>query len=539
MLVKEFKSLIAIECDRDDSNNNPVLLELKPNKTMWITYSYLNILSKRQISCDLEGEWTFATTLDKLKELMGKAKGTNEISFAIEKDVLLIKISKDGKGNEMPLASWGAKPEFNLDEFDGDDQLLVISLDSWKEMWLAGQVVVIHNSVSTKKSKQDVMSSHVRLDVSDKSGFVTGYSPGIICHRQFMCEETLSKNRTFLVPISLVAMVTTLKFSPPAVIKLRMSADFKTLLTKINDNYYLTDIPSVEDYPILDGIVREKQDSQFTVTINNKNRLVEALQTAHDAGIKNATLIFDNGHVTVESGNSKVPSVSVPASAEKNFTSTVKLSVTLLLDALKAINVAKILLLFPITAGKALIIETLTGIVYVILAIAKVVTHILDSAPIADKPEPRTEEVETGKTLDNKSFVVEAVEENPLPPLDGKTPDERLAQAEMHLVEIRETIEAFKKSTITPEILQQLGDLEMQLEEALGESQRVIRGNTLLVSSGQEYSLDDLDKVSLRMYWLGGRTLNIIWHKETTWKLEIRIINPLPSTETQKTVTHS
>lgn len=531
MLVKEFKTLIAIECDRDSSNNNPILLELKTDKTMWITYIHVGILSKRQIACNLEGEWTFATTLDKLKELMSKARGTNEISFDIQKDTLLIKITKDGKDNELPLSSWGSKPEFNLDDFDGDDQLLVINLEAWKEMWLAAQVVTIHNETTTKKDKQSVMLSHVRLDISGKFGFVTGYSPGIICHRQFTCEKELSKNRTFLVPISLVAMVTTMKFAS-AKIQMRMNSDFTSLLTQIDDNYYLTDLPSVNDYPILDGIIRQQGETySSTVTIENKKRLVDALQIAHDAGVKNATLIFDNGQVTVDTGNSKVPSVSVPASPEKNFTSTVKLSVTLLLDALKAINVAKILLLFPITAGKALIIETLTGIIYVILAITKVVTHILESAKeVADsKPEPRTQEVETGKTPDGKTYIVEAVEENPLPPLSGKTSSERLAQAEMHLVEIRQTIEDFKKNSITPEILQQLGELEMHLEEALGESQTVIRGNQLLVSASQEYSLDDLDKVSFRMHWLGGRTLDMLWHKETAWKLQVRIVNPVPS----------
>jgi hypothetical protein len=529
MLVKEFKSLIAIECDRDGSNNNPVLLELKTNKILWITYTHLGILSKKQLPCDLEGEWSFATTLDRLKEVMSKARGPNEIFFQVEDDKLLITMSKDGKGNEVSLTAWGAKPKFDLDEFEGDDQLLVVDTKAWVEIWQAGQVVMYNEN---PKDKQDVMSSYVRLDVWNMDGYATGYSPGIISHRQFPLKEAIAKNRTFLVPISLIAMVTTMKLQS-TLIKMRMSSDFLSLLTVIDDKYFLTDVPPLDKYPVLDGIIKEKGAEANTVTIEDKKTLQETLQAAQKAGIKNATLIFNNGQVTVDVGN-KVPSASVPASATKNFTSTVKLSVTLLLDALKAINVAKILLLFPVTTGKALIIETLTGIVYVILAITKVVTHVIESTKehvmesakdvVASKPQPQVKEVDSGKTSDNKVYVIEAVEENPLPELAGK-PEEKLAQARAQLASVLQTIEGLEKTPASPEALEELRHLEIVLEEVLKETQSITSRHQQQISSN-EYPLDDLETVALRMYWLGGRTLSFVLRKEKTWHLRIRIVDP-------------
>ncbi|MEH1908830.1 MAG: hypothetical protein V7L05_03990 [Nostoc sp.] len=530
MFVKDFKELISIDCQTDESGNSPVVLELK-NKKLWLTYMWVGgVLTKKQIQWDEEGEWHFATTLGRLKEAIGKnSRNAAQITIAVADDQTLaiktlIKTEKGDRKSDHQVMSWGVKPQLDLDTFEADSQSLVLDMEAWAEIRQAGNVIV-RDLVKNEKESREILSSYVRLDIWAKTGFATGYSPGMISYRQFACTENFTKARVYLVPVTLIALIGTLKLEIP-VVTLRLSADKKQLLTTVDDQFFLTNIPSEDKYPILDGVLQESAQNSL-VAIDDKTSLQAALQAAKDAGVKNITLSFSDQEVTVDAGK-KLPKISIPVDSRNKFTSTVKLSVNLILDALNSINVTKILLLFPALAGKALIIETLTGVVYLILAITKVTAHIIESikdTPPAEnnsKPKPRTKQLEIGKTHDGKAFALVAVEDNPLAPLKGETPEQRLLEAQSQGDEILAKLKKNQEEIILEDALidATLANLEANLREALQESQKPV------LSDSEEYRFQELEAMSLKLYWTGGRILNILLHKDPEWKLEIRMINP-------------
>jgi hypothetical protein len=323
-----------------------------------------------------------------------------------------------------------------------------------------------------------------------------------------------------------------------------MDYKFQQLLIETDIGYILVDLLQ-DKYPAHDGLQKE---TGSMVEVKRKD-LLDAVKIAVDAGAKNITLVFDNNNVVIEAPKVKKQEVAADPD-HKKFTATARVAANALLEALKAVSTTKILMFFPAAAAHSLIIDTVTGIMYVLAITGKVATQIIESAADAlKKPEPQREVVETGTNHDGTPYVLEAVEVSPLQGFsDPKEEDveqskpqtDELTETVLEIANLRsqvkDIVEDINKEMLklrsqpeSPENKTRHRELSTLHDALKGAVQEVENVEHVLTGDNYEteFTLEGLKKVSLMLEWWGGRALLFLWKEETQWLPEMRLIEPL------------
>jgi DNA repair exonuclease SbcCD ATPase subunit len=357
----------------------------------------------------------------------------------------------------------------------------------------------------------------------------------------------------------------------PTEVTLTMDYKFQQLLIETDIGYILVDLLQ-DKYPAHDGLQKE---TGSMIEVKRKD-LLDAVKIAVDAGAKNITLVFDNNNVVIEAPKIKKQEVAADPD-HKKFTATAKVAANALLEALKAVSTTKILMFFPAAAAHSLIIDTVTGVMYVFAVTGKVAAQLVESAADAlKKPEPQREVVETGTNHDGTPYVLEAVEQSPLEEVLSIEEREKkreelaqkygsdkleLAEAVDTVTKLREKIKqivkdidseitqiqeqqtnAVKQVNANPNFKdfaqqqdkplakyhQQLEELQLLKEKLTQVVTEAENAESVLENYTHVYTLtiEKLKEISLKMLWWGGRTIEFLFKEEKTWFIEMKIIEP-------------
>ncbi|HEY9603748.1 MAG TPA: hypothetical protein V6C85_19185 [Allocoleopsis sp.] len=393
----ELIKLLSITPDKD-GNGAPITLEYEPG-ILYTTYSKGGMLVKLPYTLNgADDKWSIIVDHTALMNAIAPVKSKDDINLSVVSGDLVI----TGGDNNIVISSWGKKSvEFDPDLLELDSQIIKLDGKRWADIVSASRVAKFNK----KNVNPEIVSKGIHCHAWADYITVSAWSATVSCCRSIaLSGHPLSEERQFVLPLEAIDLVASMK---PSEVTLTLDYKFQQLLIETDIGYILVDM--IQDkYPVHDGI---QKATESMIQIKRKE-LLEAVKTAVDAGAKNITLVFDNGTVIVEAPKVKKQEILADDSTKK-FTAAVKVAAGALLEALKAVSAAKILMYFPAAAANSLIIDTVTGVMYIFVVTVKVVAQLVESAAdVLNKPEPQREVVATGTNSDGTPFVVEAVEQS-------------------------------------------------------------------------------------------------------------------------------
>jgi hypothetical protein len=452
---------------------------------------------------------------------------------------------------------------FDPETLELDSQTISFDGKRWADFVAAARIA----KMNSKKVNPEIVGKGVHCHASTEFLSVSAWSEKVSCHRTVQLNrQPLEQPREFILPLETIDLVASMK---PSEVVMTLDYKFEQLLIETDIGYILVDLPQAK-YPVADGI---QAGVEATVEVKRKE-LLEAVKTAVEAGAKTVNLVFDNNTVVVEAAKAKQ---EVKAeSTGKQFTVAVKVGATALLEALKAIATTKILLHFPLAAAHSLIIDTVTGVMYVLVVTVKAAAQLIESAAdVLKKPEPKKEVVKVGENSDGTAFVVENIETSPLQPELSVEEQEakkaklkaehgenaELAEAVFGVADLREKVrrivkdidsEMEKLRAIPPSSntvgikgldkvqgdiqddaqrrLKELATLHQKLSSVVSEAETVESALELETEQfilERDFTLEGLKEVNLKLTWWGGRTLQFLWKEEAQWLPQMRISEPI------------
>src|SRR5919202_468715 len=560
--ISKLIKFLSITPDKD-GGSSPITLEYEYGL---LNFTYLKKGMLVKVPNQILGgdeKWSIIVDHTALMDAIASIKSKAEIHLCLVDGDLLI---TDGDFKVF-VTPWGKQTlGFDPDELELDSQIIQFNGKRWADVVAAARVAKLNK----KGFNPEIVSKVVHCMVYGNYLSVSAWTQSVSCHRAIELDSdqpAILEGREFLLPLETVDLVASLK---PSQVTLTLDYKFEQLLIETDIGYVLVSL-SGEKYPNTDGIFAV---SDATVQISKKE-LLQAVKTAVEGGAKNITLIFDNQNVVVEAAKTKKQ--EIPAEATKPFTATVKVAANALLDALKTITAAKVLVHFPLAAANSLVIDTVTGVMYIFVVTAKVAVQIIESAADAlKKPEPEREVVATGTNRDGSTFVVEAVEQSPLEEiltieeqekkieeLAQKYGSERveLAEAVDTVTKLREKIKqivkeidseitkiqkqktnAVKRVNENPNFKdfaqeqdkplttynQQLEELQLLKEKLTQVVTEAVNAESALENYTHVYTLtiEKLKEISLKMLWWGGRTIEFLFKEEKTWQIQMRLTSP-------------
>jgi len=561
MNSKEFKKFLSVSPDKDgESNGSPVSLEYEHGMLM-LTYKKGGMLVKIPYALNgADEKWSITVDHTAVMAALASVKSKADVSLSIVDGDLIIANSEVN----LRISPWGKDiVDFDPDILELDSQVIEFPGTFWAEFVAAARVA----KTNKKGVNPEIVGKAVHVKAINGLASVSAWSESVATHRPIPLQREITEDRSFVLPLEAIEIVAAMKSS-----QITMTLDYKfhQLLIETDIGYVLVDLPQVK-YPVTDGM--EKGDfAEASVEVKRKD-LLNAVKTAVEAGAKNVTLVFDNNTVVVEAAKVKKQEV-IPTEIDekKKFAASIKVAAGALLDALKTLTAAKIFLHFPMAAANSLIIDTVTGIMYVFVVTVKVAAHLIETAADAlKKPEPRREVVSTGENSDGTTFVVEAVEASPLQPeLSVEQVEEKrakleeqfgkekvdLAEAALDVAQYRERVrEILKAIDVELEQLRSLPassntakiknldkvqqSIQDDAKKRIAELTKLHQSLSGVVSDAEnaesaieadvyetEFTLDGLEEVLLRLKWWGGRTLHLLWKEEAQWMPQMRLVEP-------------
>jgi hypothetical protein len=505
-------------------------------------------------------KWTIVVDHTALMQALSSIKSKEDVAMTIVDGSLQIVVGEA----KITTDPWGkSTTDFDPDNLELDSQIIQFSGKRWKDFVAAARIAKLNK----KGVNPEIVGKAVHCHAWGEFISVSAWSETVSCRRAIELDNAqspITEAREFILPLETIDLVASMS---PSQVNMTLDYQFQQLLIETDIGYILVDLPQTK-YPATDGI---HSGTDATVEVKRKD-LMAAVQAAADAGAKNITLVFDNNNVVVEAAKTKKQEVSAElADPTRKFTSTVKVAANALLEAIKTLGTTKILLHFPMATANSLIIDTVTGVMYVLVVTVKVAAQLIESAADAlKKPEPEREVVATGKNKDGSTFVVENVEVSPLETdLSVEQKDEKkaklkeqfgekadFAESVLEVADLRERVRGIVKE-IDAEIenlrsldtvanntakikdldvvqkriqddakhrIAELSKLHRELAGIVSETESV---EASLDNHETEFTLEGLREVSLKLTWIGGRTLQFLWKEESQWLPQMRLIEPI------------
>lgn len=555
MNVKQLRSFLSVTPDKEGSGAGaPITLEYE-HGFIFLTYKKNTMLVKMPFSLPGPDEkWSIIVDHTALMEALASIKAKEAVALAIVDGSLQI-TAGDAKITTDP---WGkSTTDFDPEAMELDSQVIQFSGKRWADFTATARVAKLNK----KGVNPEIVGKAVYCQAWNESISVSAWSETVSCSRTISLDSgvSLADTRDFILPLETIDLVASMK---PDQVKMTLSYQFEQLLIETDIGYVLVDLPQ-EKYPATDGI---HKSTDATVEVKRKE-LLNAVQSAAEAGAKNITLVFDNHHVVVEATKTKKQEVPAElADPTKKFTSTIKVAANALIDALKTLTATKILLHFPVAAANSLIIDTVTGVMYIFVVTVKVAAQLIESAAdVLKKPEPEREVVAIGTNKDGSTFVVENVEISPLEPeLSIEQKDEKKAKLKqefgekadfvesvLEVADLRERVKGIIKD-IDAEVerlrslppssntagIKDLDKVQKRIQEdaihKIGELSKLHRELRGIVSETEsveacldneaEFTMEDLGDYSLKLTWVGGRTHQFLREEESQWLPQMRLI---------------
>lgn len=525
-----------------------------------------------------DDKWSIMVDHTSLMEELSKFNTKDEATLFVKDDDLCIAV---GQG-KITLSPKGNLFEFDPDLLELDSQTIVLSGQTWTELVAAAQV-----AKSAKEDQPEIIRRGIQLEFDETkqsdwtTGSVTAHSGNIWCYRIFHLQAGLTENRRFILPIKVVDVVKKMK---PSTIKMTAHYKLEQILIETDRGCVLADLIQ-GDFSFsffnrsFDAECGKQWLSEESLTVylkKNKKDLQDAIAQVVKNRAKNVRLVFNNQSLTIES--SKTKKISIPTEPYHEFTATVTVPATALLEALKTIPFNEsVFLEFPEAGVHTFQVRTVTGIMYIFLVAVEAEGHIVESSKeILKAPKPERQEVSRGNHEDGSEYVVELVEQSPLeevlPIEEQEKKREELGQKygfdKVELAEAVDTAATLRKkikklikdidSNIAKIQDQQTNavklvkekpdvkDLAQENEKILAKCHQQLEELQLIKEKLQQvvteaedaeadlenYSnvytltIEKLKEISLKMLWWGGRTIEFLFKEEKTWHLELKILEP-------------
>jgi hypothetical protein len=558
MNIKSLRKFLSISPDKE-GNSAPITLEYE-HGILQLTYSKSGMLVKLPYSLNGGDEkWSIIVDHSFLMEAIASLKSKEDVGLTVINGDLRI----SNKEIDVTVFPWGKKiAEFDPDTLELDSQVIQFDGKRWGEFQAAARVAKLNK----KGVNPEIVGKGVHCHAWGEYMTVSAWSETVSCSRTLDLDGAypISEARDFVLPLEAIDLVTSMK---PSQVNLTLDYQFGQLLIETDIGYVLVDVLK-DKYPVADGI---QKGFDASVQIKRKD-LKDAVQAAVDGGAKSVTLVFGNNTVIVEAAKVKKQEILVEnADTKKQIVAAIKVGATALLEALKAIAATKILIHLPMAAANSLILDTVTGIMYVLVVTVKTAAQIIETAAdVLRKPEPTKEVVASGTNSDGSTFVVEAVEISPLAPsLSVEEKEEKtakfkeefgeekaeIAESVLDVVDLREKVRGIIKQ-IDPEVerlralstpsntagikgldevqagiqqeaqqrLKELLVLRKELASVVDEAEMV---EAAIDCFETEFSIEGLKAVELKLTWWGGRTLQFLWKEESQWLPCMRISEPM------------
>jgi len=564
MNIKSLRKFLSVSPDKDSTTNVAPITLAHDNGIIDLTYQKSGMLIKLPYTLKdtLDGgeeSWSIIVDHSYLMQVLDDVKGNKgDVNLRVVKGDLQISV------DDIVLTVFsGLKQiaEFEPDNLDLDSQVIRLNSRGWKHLEAAARIAKLNK----KGVNPQIVGKGVHCYAWDNKLTVSAWSESVSCSRIFDIDEDhrVSEAREFVLPLEAIDLVAGMN---PSQITMKLDYELKQLLIETDIGYILVDILK-DKYPAADGIQKEFDS---IVEVKRKD-LFDAVQAAAGGGAKNITLIFDNNTVVVEAAKAKKQKVALESDPKKRIATTIKVGATALMEALKAITTTKILMHLPVVDANSLVINTVTGVMYVVVVTAKAVAQVIESAAdVLKKPEPTKKTVSSGKNADGTPFAVENVETSPLEAnlsieeSEAKSTKLKqefgekadLAESVLDVANLREKVRGIVKQ-IDPEIerlkamppsnndagikgldkvqagIQQ--DAEQRLKEltVLREKLATLVSETENVEVAldhtfeTEFTLEGLKAVELKLTWWGGRTLQFLWKEEAQWLPQMRLSEPI------------
>lgn len=547
----------------NEGNGAPITLEYEYGM-LHLTYKKGGMLIKLPYSLNgADDKWSITIDHTALMDAIAPIKSKEDISLSIVDGDLVILNSEV----KVTISPWGKKiVDFDPDQLELDHQVIEFPGKHWMDFVAAARIA----KNNKKGVNPEIVGKAIQVQAANGLVSVSAWAETVSTHRVISLANELTESRSFVMPLEAVEVIAAMKSSQ---ITMTLDYKFEQLLIETDMGYVLVDLPQTK-YPATDGI--EKGGFAETSVGVKRKDLLEAVKAAVEAGAKNITLIFDNETIVVEAA--KVKKQEVPAEVDgKRFTASIKVTAGVLLDALKTLSAAKIFLHFPMAAANSLIIDTVTGVMYVFVVTEKAATQFVESAEdVLKKPEPLREVVKSGTNSDGTLFVIEVVEQSPLEEVlsieEREKKREELAQKYgADKVELAEAVDAVTKlrekvkqivKDIDSEITQineqqtnavkqvnenpnfkdfaqeqdkplakyhqQLEELQLLKEKLTQVVTEAENAECTLENYAHVYTLtiEKLKEISLKMLWWGGRTIEFLFKEEKAWCIEMKVTSP-------------
>ena len=572
----ELIKFLSIAPDKETDGTAPIELRYEYG-TLILTHHQQGMLvqSSRHL-LPTDDKWSIMADHTSLMEELSKFKAKDEVTLFVKDGDLCIAV---GQG-KITLSPKGNPLEFDPDLLELDSQTTALSGKTWTELVAAAQV-----AKSAEEDQPEIIRRGIQLEFDETKqsdwtrGSVTAHSGNVWCYRIFHLQDGLTENRRFILPIKVVDLVKKMK---PSTIKMTADYKFGQILIETDRGCVLADLIQ-GNFPRFDGFLNSEFCKQYRSKENltvylekNKKDLQDAIAQAVKNRSKDVRLVFNNQSLSIES--SKTKNISIPAKADCNFTGSVKVAATALLEALKTMSANHYVFLeFPAAGVHKFEVSTVTGIMYIFLVAVEAEAHIVESAKeVLKEPKPERQEVSRGEDADGSKYVVELVEQSPLeevlPIEEQEKKREELGQKygfdKVELAEAVDTAATLRKKVkkliknIDSEIAkiqdqqtnavklvkekpdvkdlaqenekfltkchQQLEELQLlkkKLQQVVTEAEDA-EANLGNYSNVYTLTIEKLKEMSLKMLWWGGRTIEFLFKEEKTWRLELKIIEP-------------
>jgi len=560
MNIKEMKKFLSISPDKEGSSTSaPITLEYEYG-ILHMTYSKSGMLIKLPYTLNGGDEkWSIIVDHSFLMEAIASLKSKEDINLTVVNGDLRI----SSKEVDVTIFPWGKKiAEFDPDNLELDSQVIQFDGPRWGELQAAARVAKLNK----KGVNPEIVGRGIHCHAWGSYMTVSAWSETVSCSRTLDLDGAypISEARDFVLPLEAIDLVAAMK---PSQVTLTLDYQFNQLLIETDIGYILVDVLK-EKYPSADGI---QKGFDASVRVKRKD-LLDAVKVAVEGGAKNVTLIFGNNTVVVEAAKIKGQEILVEnTDAKKQIVAAIKVGATALLEALKAIAATKILIHLPMAAANSLILDTVTGVMYVLVVTIKTAAQIIETAAdVLRKPEPTKEVLASGKNSDGTPFVVEAVEASALSPslsveekeektakIKEKFGEEKaeIAESVLDVVALREKVRGIVKdidseverlqamppssntagikgldevqASIQNDAQQRIKDLVILRKELAGVVEEAEMVEAAIDCFETEFSIEGLKAVELKLTWWGGRTLQFLWKEESQWLPQMRISEPM------------
>jgi hypothetical protein len=560
----ELIKFLSITPDKE-GNGAPVTLEYEYG-ILHFTYKKGGMLVKLPYTLNgTDEKWSINVDHTALMDAITSVKSKEDVNLDLVDGDLVI------ANNDLNIRinPWGKKiVDFDPDLLELDSQVIQFDGRRWVEFQAAARIAKFNK----KGVNPEVVGKGVHCHFWGEYLTVSAWSKTVSCSRIIGLDGAypVTEARDFILPLQAIDLVASMK---PCQVVMTLDYKFQQLLIETDIGYVLVDVLQ-DKYPVADGIQKE-----FGMTVQVKRKgLLDAVKAAVEAGAKNVTLVFDNDMVIVEAAKTKKQEIPADLTDSiKQFPTAVTLTASALLEALKTVVATKILLHFSVVAANSLIIDTVTGVMYVLVVVVKTADQLVESAAdVLKKPEPQREVVTTGTNSDGTPFVVETVEQSPLEEVLSIEEEEKkreelaqkygsdkveLAEAVDTVTKLREKIKQIVKD-IDSEITQiqeqqtnavkqvsenpnfkdftqeqdkplakyhqQLEELQLLKEKLTQVVTEAENAESILENYTHVYTLtiEKLKEISLKMLWWGGRTIEFLFKEEKTWHIQMKLISP-------------